>query len=73
MGDIINWISLLHQNLASVGQAGLFYGGGFAQLGVQAIGIVRIWIAFAFVVSFVILAGNEMKSWAAYESRPKKK
>ncbi|MFY3793219.1 ammonium transporter [Ureibacillus sp. MALMAid1270] len=36
------------------GQAGLFYGGGFAQLGVQALGVVASG-AFAFVVSFIVL------------------
>lgn len=36
------------------GQAGLFYGGGFAQLGVQAMGVAASG-AFAFVVSFIIL------------------
>ena len=41
--------------LASVGQAGLFYGGGFEQLGVQLMGVV-VCGAFAFIVSFVILA-----------------
>jgi ammonium transporter, Amt family len=40
--------------LATVGLPGLFYGGGFTQLGVQAMG-VAVSGAFAFVVSFVIL------------------
>jgi ammonium transporter, Amt family len=40
--------------LATVGQAGLFYGGGFTQLGVQAMGIATS-AAFAFVVSYVLL------------------
>ena len=40
--------------LATVGQAGLFYGGGFAQLGVQAMGIAAS-AAYAFVVSYIIL------------------
>ena len=40
--------------LATVGQAGLFYGGGFGQLGVQALGVVTSG-AYAFVASLVIL------------------
>ncbi|MBP3038812.1 ammonium transporter [Bacillaceae bacterium Marseille-Q3522] len=40
--------------LATVGKAGLFYGGGLGQLGVQALGIVTSG-AFAFVVSFAVL------------------
>lgn len=40
--------------LATVGQAGFFYGGGFSQLGVQALGIFTSGL-YAFVVSFVIL------------------
>lgn len=41
------------------GQAGLFYGGGFAQLGVQALGVVASG-AFAFIVSFIILKALDM-------------
>ena len=37
--------------LATVGQAGLLYGGGFTQLGVQAMGIA-VSAAYAFAVSF---------------------
>ncbi len=40
--------------LAAVGQPGLFYGGGFAQLGVQFMG-VAVSALYAFAVSFVIL------------------
>lgn len=41
--------------LATVGLPGLFYGGGFTQLGVQFMG-VAVSGAYAFIVSFVILA-----------------
>lgn len=38
-----------------VGEPGLFYGGGFHQLGVQILGVV-VCGAFAFIVSYIILA-----------------
>jgi ammonium transporter, Amt family len=37
-----------------VGKAGLFYGGGFGQLGVQALGVLTCGL-FAFAISYVIL------------------
>ncbi|WP_342429795.1 ammonium transporter [Neobacillus sp. FSL H8-0543] len=40
--------------LATVGQPGLFYGGGLHQLGVQALGVFSSG-AFAFVVAFILL------------------
>ncbi|WP_066365227.1 ammonium transporter [Neobacillus fumarioli] len=40
--------------LASVGKPGLFYGGGFHQLGIQAIGVVTCGV-FAFIVSYILL------------------
>ncbi|MEH7251134.1 ammonium transporter [Neobacillus niacini] len=40
--------------LATVGQPGLFYGGGLHQLGVQALGVVSSG-GFAFIVSFILL------------------
>lgn len=39
--------------LAVVGQPGLFYGGGFTQLGVQALGIVSVFI-FVFLSSLLV-------------------
>lgn len=42
------------KELATVGKPGLFYGGGFEQLGVQLMGVVTCGL-FAFVVSYVIL------------------
>ncbi|GAE46137.1 ammonium transporter [Mesobacillus boroniphilus JCM 21738] len=41
--------------LATVGNPGLFYGGGLEQLGVQALGVVASG-AFAFIASFIILS-----------------
>ncbi len=42
------------KELATVGQPGLFYGGGFHQLGVQALGIITSG-GYAFIVSFILL------------------
>lgn len=42
------------KELAVVGKPGLFYGGGFHQLGVQAMGVVTCGL-YAFIVSFIIL------------------
>nr|WP_207627613.1 MULTISPECIES: ammonium transporter [Bacillaceae] len=43
------------KELATVGSPGLFYGGGFHQLGVQAMGVITC-AAFAFIVSYILLA-----------------
>ncbi|MCL6570456.1 MAG: ammonium transporter [Bacillus sp. (in: Bacteria)] len=43
------------KELATVGQPGLFYGGGLHQLGVQALGVISSG-AFAFIVSFILLS-----------------
>jgi Amt family ammonium transporter len=43
----------LAKNLAT-GQGGLFYGGGFHQLGIQALGLASVG-AFTFTLSFVVL------------------
>ncbi|MTW87240.1 ammonium transporter [Virgibacillus dakarensis] len=40
--------------LASIGHPGLFYGGGFTQLGVQALGVVSCGL-YAFVAAYIIL------------------
>lgn len=42
------------KELATVGKPGLFYGGGFHQLGVQTIGVISCG-AFAFIASYIIL------------------
>lgn len=43
------------KELAVVGQPGLFYGGGFHQLGIQAMGVL-VCGAFAFITSFLLLS-----------------
>lgn len=42
------------KELATVGRPGLFYGGGWHQLGVQAMGVITCGL-FAFVASFILL------------------
>lgn len=42
------------KELATIGKPGLFYGGGFEQLGVQALGVAASGL-YAFVVSYVLL------------------
>ena len=44
---------------AGVGEAGLFYGGGLHQLGVQALGVLGTF-AFVLAVSFIILSAMKM-------------
>ena len=53
-GELYRQDSLLLTELATVGKPGLFYGGGFEQLGVQLMGVVACGV-FAFVVSYAIL------------------
>jgi ammonium transporter, Amt family len=43
------------EELATVGAPGLFYGGGFGQLGVQLLSVVTAGL-YAFIVAFIILA-----------------
>lgn len=45
----------LAEEVVGTGKAGLFYGGGFGQLGVQIMGVVACG-AFAFIVSYFVLA-----------------
>jgi ammonium transporter, Amt family len=42
------------KELATVGRPGLFYGGGWHQLGVQAMGVIACGL-FAFIASFILL------------------
>ncbi|WP_334073337.1 MULTISPECIES: ammonium transporter [Paenibacillus] len=42
-----------------VGKAGLFYGGGFGQLGVQLLGVIGTF-AFVLALSFILLGGMKM-------------
>ena len=48
--------------LATVGKPGLFYGGGFEQLGVQAMGVIAC-AAFAFIVPFNFKGYENNNEW----------
>ncbi|GAB6988639.1 ammonium transporter [Paenibacillus pini] len=45
--------------ITGVGKAGLFYGGGFSQLGVQLLGVAGTFL-FVLVISFIIIGGMKM-------------
>ncbi|TLS36760.1 ammonium transporter [Pseudalkalibacillus caeni] len=53
-GTLSNGFFATPELAEAVGRPGLFYGGGFTQLGVQTLGIVSSGL-YAFIVSFVIL------------------